>query len=91
MSGSVVEFSERNDWFDLWLQYEKSVVKTMYHNMVDDLDAGRDPLGGDIVKQHDDISHKRFDVLIQRYKLLAMSSDQREHWCYADLLHKGAI
>lgn len=81
----------KGDWFEMWIDDKRSIIACMNTNMQADLDAGYDPHGMIIIEQramiarYTDAFHNQLDAF------KSMTESDVDHWCYYDLLERGAI
>ena len=78
-------------WFRIWYQDKQNILSTMYTNLAADIKAGYNPFGECVTKQRRTIQEyiDRFDEEMEHIK--EKNKQQTEHWCYYDLLKRGAI
>ena len=86
-----MKYTDRNDWYELWRSDKDSIITTMVSNLHADLQAGYQPTGDSVGRQLATIADYRFNVNVQVGRLLNMSFDERNRWCFNDLLKRGAI
>lgn len=81
----------KQNWFNIWYEDKQAMVSTMMHNMTADIDAGYNPMGRSIQKQLRGIREyaEKFDEEMKGFR--TMSEGQIQHWCYYDLVRRGAI
>lgn len=78
-------------WFDMWFDYKKGMISTMYHNMTADLECGYNPLGDCIQHQKKAIADYEEDFGNQLMEFTKMEDKVRNRWCYYDMLKRGVI
>ena len=83
--------TDRDDWFDLWLDDRESVLNTMVRNMGSDLSNGYDYFGKAIADQRRDIRAYKdeTDRTLDMFK--AMDEVAVSRWCFYDMKKRGAI
>lgn len=84
-------FRDITDWFTIWLEDKRSILATMMRNLQSDIDAGYSPDGNSVRKQGEEILayQSKFESEMDRFE--EMTADEVNHWCYRDLLRRGAI
>lgn len=83
--------SDRDDWFDVWIEERCSMQETMLRNMHADIDAGWSFWGECVQKQMNDL-----DKLVEDYEktmdmFKTMEDKDVNRWCFYDLKKRGAI
>lgn len=86
-----MKFTDLPDWFTVWFSDKRSLLATMVRNLSADLDAGRDYFGDSATRQREEIEacQKQFESELDGFN--GMSPEEISHWCYRDLLRRGAI
>lgn len=86
-----MRFRDFSDWFTIWFEDKRSILATMMRNLQADLDAGYSPDGNSARKQGEKILayQKQFESEMDGFN--DMTHEEIEHWCYRDLLRRGAI
>lgn len=86
-----MRFTNSIDWFEMWEADIKSMLSTMYRNLVADLECGYDPMGASIARQKEEIAdyEKRYHAALDN--MVFMTEEQTNKWCFFDLKKRGAI
>lgn len=87
----MARITDRNDWFELWVEDKNSIIETMVRNMTADIEAGHSYFGDSIKKQRRDLENykRQMDEEIDRFKV--MEEKEVNRWCYYDMVKRGAI
>lgn len=87
----MAKFDKNVDWFEMYMEDNKSLLQTMVRNMTSDLSAGYDYFGKSIVGQRQEIEQfkRRLDDTLDMFKAMDEAAVQR--WCFYELVKKGAI
>lgn len=83
--------TDRDDWFDLWVDDTRSTIACMVSNMQADLACGYDPQGLSMTMARIELAEYRsaFDRQMDAFKLMDDKSVNR--WCFYELKKTGAI
>ena len=83
--------SDRDDWFDLFVEDKRSMISIMAENMAADLAAGYDYFGKSITESRKELEEYKaqFDREMDLFKTMDEKSVNR--WCFYDLKKRGAI
>ena len=82
----------KGEWFDMWYSDKKCMLSIMYQNMASDLECGYNPLGKAIREQKEMIDAYEKDISATLDMFTEFNDDTKiDHWCYHDLLKRGAI
>lgn len=81
----------KQDWFHIWVMDKKSILETMIRNMHADIEAGYNPMGKSITGQLATITDYRARFDAEMMQLAEKDERKVQHWCYCDLLRRGAI
>ena len=87
------KFSDRSggEWFDLWRSGKDTILRTMVSNLHADLEAGYQPTGDSVGRQLATIADYRNNTNVQIMRLLNMTPEARDRWCFDDMLKHGTI
>lgn len=86
-----MRYDKNTDYITMWTQDKNNMITIMYHNMVDDLYAGYDPLGSTITRELEMISTYKAEYQNQITITSRMDTATRNRWCYDDMIRRGAI
>lgn len=80
-----------DDWFEMWHLDKEVILNTMVRNMTADLECGYDYFGKSITKQREAIEayKEKFDAEVMSFA--EKTDEQRNKWCYYDMLRRGVI
>lgn len=87
----TTRYNPKVDWESMWEEDRKSILDTMYRNMMADLDCGYDPMGYSIQKQKQEISEFEKRMFDAWFSFVSMTEEQVNKWCFYDLKKRGAI
>lgn len=79
------------DWFEIWKSDKESIVATMIHNVISDLDNGYGWHSRSIIEQRKKIDAYEREFNQQMIALGMMDERKANWWCYVDLKRRGAI
>lgn len=86
-----MRYNRNEDYFTMWYEDKKSITLTMYRNMQADLECGYNPFGDCIRRQREDIARYEAEIDHSLETFKTMTEEQINHWCFYDLLYRGAI
>ena len=80
-----------DDWFEMWHLDKEVILNTMVRNMTADLECGYDYFGKSIAEQREAIEayKEKFDAEVMSFA--EKTDEQRNKWCYYDMLRRGVI
>lgn len=80
-----------DDWFEMWHLDKEVILNTMVRNMTADLECGYDYFGKSITEQREaiEVYKEKFDAEVMSFA--EKTDDQRNKWCYYDMLRRGVI
>lgn len=81
----------KDEWFKIWDEDQRSLVSTMFRNLSSDIDAGYNPFGESIKNQKEEIRKFEANYKSQLMKFAAMQENEVDRWCFYDLKARGAI
>lgn len=87
----AIRYTKTIDWTSMWINDKKAIIGTMYRNMAADLDCGYNPLGENIRKQRQEIADYEQDYLNTLEIFKSLTEEEINHWCFYDMLKRGAI
>lgn len=79
------------NWYRIYLQDRRAMLDTMQRNLLSDLDAGYSPQGQSVTTQRKRIDDFKKEFASAIDMLRTISANEREYWCYCELLTLGAI
>lgn len=83
--------SDRDDWFEVWLEDKCSMHETMLENLKADLDAGWAYNGQCIQRQLMRIREFVDEYEYQMCEFLDMDEKSVNRWCFYDMKRRGVI
>lgn len=88
-------YDKSTDYYHMWKADKENIIRTMYRNMTDDLNAGYDPMGDTINRELSDIAEYKaaYKVLCDTIIEMALDHDWQfiNKWCYKDMIRRGVI
>ena len=80
-----------DDWFEMWHLDKEVILNTMVRNMTVDLECGYDYFGKSITEQREaiEVYKEKFDAEVMSFA--EKTDEQRNKWCYYDMLRRGVI
>ena len=80
-----------DDWFEMWHLDKEVILNTMIRNMTADLQCGYDYFGKSITEQREaiEVYKEKFDAEVMSFA--EKTDEQRNKWCYYDMLRRGVI
>lgn len=86
-----MRYTKTVDWFTMWKNDKDSIIVTMHNNLTADLNCGYNPTGLSIRSQVEMIDNyvKDYSETLDNFK--TMTEEEINHWCFYDLLRRGAI
>lgn len=81
----------KGKWFSLWLSDRQTILATMIRNLTADLEAGYDYFGRSATSQREQIEAYRTETENRLCAFREMDERRINHWCYYDLVRRGAI
>lgn len=80
-----------DDWFEMWHLDKEVILNTMVRNMTADLECGYDYFGKSITEQREaiEVYKEKFDAEVMSFA--EKTDEQRNKWCYYDMLRRGVI
>ena len=81
----------KGKWFALCYEDRDTILTTMVRNLAADLAAGYDYFGQSAVTQRNEITAYKAKTDARLRKFREMTEQQINHWCYYDLIRRGAI
>lgn len=79
------------DWFKMWYEDKQSILDCMVHNLADDLRAGYDYYGKSATTQRAEIEGYKAQMDYEFEYLKTLDEKKANHWCYVDMVKRGAI
>lgn len=84
-------FTRSINWFEIREEYIHGVIRSMYRNLMADLECGYNPLGQCIREQKRKIAEYENAYAEDLAKFREMSQEEINHYCFYDLKLRGAI
>lgn len=86
-----MRYTKTVDWFTMWKMDRESILITMHRNMQADIDCGYDVFGKSITNQRQEIAAYEQEYYDIMGKFALMTEEEVNHYCFYDLLRRGAI
>ena len=83
--------TDRDDWFDLWLEDRNSILACMVSNMASDLAAGYDYYGKSISEQRAEIDAYKAETDRKLGSFAFLTEKEVNRYCFYDMKRRGAI
>ena len=80
-----------DDWFEMWHLDKEVILNTMVRNMTADLQCGYDYFGKSITAQREAIETYKAQFDAEVMSFAEKTDEQRNKWCYYDMLRRGVI
>lgn len=88
-------YNKTENYYAMWKADKDNIIRTMYRNMTDDLEAGYDPMGDTITKELTEIEAYKAEYKALHSMLVDLATDEGwnavNHWCYKDMKRRGVI
>ena len=84
-------YDKTENYIEMWDADKKSMMHTMYKNMVSDLDCGYSPIGACIQRQKENIARYEAEYFNDMEKLIDMEESAANRWCFMDMKRRGVI